>query len=65
MIEIKVCPGNLTPGFDNYSPACLRQLFDGKKVSPILDFNYDADKDNFQLLSIKFRYQVYKRSYQP
>ena len=47
MIEIKVCPGNLTPGFDNYSPACLRQLFDGKKVSPILDFNYDADKDNF------------------
>ena len=35
MIEIKVCPGNLTPGFDNYSPACLRQLFDGKKVSPI------------------------------
>lgn len=43
MIKIEVCPGNLTPGFDRYSPACLRKLFDGKKVSPVLDFDYDAD----------------------
>lgn len=37
MIKIEVCPGNLTPGFDRYSPACLRKLFDGKKVSPVLE----------------------------
>ncbi|WP_288205750.1 HipA domain-containing protein [uncultured Parabacteroides sp.] len=43
MIKIEVCPGNLTPGFDKYSPACLRKLFDGKTVSPVLDFSYDAD----------------------
>lgn len=43
MIKIDVCPGNLTPGFDKYSPPCTRKLFDGKKVSPILDFDYDAD----------------------
>ena len=43
MIKIEVCPGNLTPGFDKYSSACQRNLFDGNKVSPILDFNYDAD----------------------
>lgn len=46
MKKIKVCPGNLTPGFETYSPACLRKLFDGKKVSPFLDFDYDADSLN-------------------
>lgn len=43
MINIEVCPGNLIPGFDTYSPACRKNLFNGKKVSPVLDFNYDAD----------------------
>lgn len=47
MTKTEVCPGNLTPGFDAYSPACTRRLFNGKKVSHILDFNYDADKENF------------------
>lgn len=43
MKKIEVCPGNLTPGFDRYSPRCIRQLFDGVRISPILDFDYDAD----------------------
>lgn len=43
MRKIAVCPGNLTPGFSTYSPLCLRKLYDGKKVSPVLDFDYDAD----------------------
>ena len=43
MIKIEVCPGNLTPGFDTYSPPCLRKLFEGKNTSPLLDFDYDAD----------------------
>ena len=43
MRQIEVCPGNLTAGFNTYSPPCQRKLFDGKKVSPILDFDYDAD----------------------
>lgn len=43
MIQIKVCPGNLTPGYDTFSPPCLKKLFDGKRVSPILGFDYDAD----------------------
>lgn len=43
MTKIEVCPGNLTPGFNRYSPACLRILFNGKNVSPVLDFDYDAD----------------------
>lgn len=43
MKKIEVCPGNLTPGYDTYSPSCLKKLFDGKPVSPVLGFDYDAD----------------------
>ncbi len=43
MKKINVCPGTLAPGFDTYSPACLRKLFGNKKVSHMLDFDYDAD----------------------
>lgn len=48
MIKITVCPGNLTPGFDTYSPSCLRKLFDGKKISPVLGFDYDADSSELE-----------------
>lgn len=37
--EIQVCPGTLAEGFSSYSPSCLRNLFDGKKVSHILPFD--------------------------
>ncbi len=43
MKKIEVCPGNLAAGYDKYCPHCIRQLFDGKRVSPILDFDYDAE----------------------
>ena len=43
MKQIEVCPGNLTPGYDTFSPPCLKKLFDGKRVSPVLWFDYDAD----------------------
>lgn len=42
-----VCPGTLAAGFAQYSPACIRNLFDGIQVSPFLDFNYDADHADF------------------
>lgn len=47
MKQIEVCPGNLTPGYDTFSPPCLKKLFNGKKVSPILAFDYDADSIDF------------------
>lgn len=46
MKPIEVCPGYLTPGYDHYSPACVKKLFDGQRVSPLLDFDYDADSDD-------------------
>lgn len=50
MINIEVCPGTLMPGFKSYSPACRRKLFNGKKVSPLLDFNYNTD--NFNMVEV-------------
>jgi serine/threonine-protein kinase HipA len=42
--EIKYCPGSLAEGYDTYSPAFLRRMFDGKKVSHILP--YDEPQKN-------------------
>lgn len=37
--EIEYCPGLLTEGYHAYSPAFLRRMFDGKKVSHILRYD--------------------------
>ncbi len=42
--ELKYCPGTLAEGFSTYSPGCLRNLFNGKKVSHILP--YDQPQQN-------------------
>ena len=39
MEELHVCPSTLAEGFDTYSPAAQRDLFDGRQVSYILDFS--------------------------
>ena len=47
MKEINVCPGTLAIGFDTYSPSCLRKMFDGRRVSHIIDLSLDGNADNF------------------
>lgn len=46
LADIRNCPGTLAEGFMTYSPACLRRLFEGKKVSHILP--YDKAQSNEQ-----------------
>ncbi len=36
--ELNYCPGTLAKGFSSYSPGCLRNLFNGKKVNHILQY---------------------------
>ncbi len=36
--ELKYCPGTLAEGFSTYSPSCLRNLFNGKKVNHVLPY---------------------------
>lgn len=39
MEKLNVCPSTLAEGFDSYSPAALRMLFDGAQVSHVLSFD--------------------------
>lgn len=41
--DIKNCPGTLAKGYPTYSSSAVRRLFDGQRVSPFLDFDYDSD----------------------
>ena len=41
MRKLFVCPSTLTPGYTSYSPIALKHLFNGRKVSPYLDFNFE------------------------
>ena len=43
MKTINVCPGTLASGFSTYSPLCLRKVFEGKKISHVLDMSIDDD----------------------
>ena len=36
--ELNNCPGTLAEGFNTYSPGCLRNLFNGKKVNHVLPY---------------------------
>ncbi len=38
-IDLKYCPCTLAEGFNTYSPSALRNMFFGKKVSHVLDFD--------------------------
>ena len=49
-IEIKNCPGTLAKGFTTYSQRCLRNLFNGKKVSPILQ--YEEPRTNNEVMEL-------------
>lgn len=43
-MEINNCPGTLVEGHNTYSPTCLKNVFNGKKVSHIL--NYFSPENN-------------------
>lgn len=45
MPEIINCPGTLAEGFSTYSPGCLRNVFNRKKVSHILPYNPPEEND--------------------
>ena len=49
MRTISVCPATLQPGYNTYSPLTLKMLFNGEKVSPFLDFDFDGIHANSDL----------------
>ena len=58
MIDITNCPSCLDEGFPTYSPKAARILFDGHKVSPYLDFEFDGVRDKERMIDAMHRISV-------
>ena len=53
MIDITCCPSLLTEGHKSYSPAALKRLFDGRRVSHILEFSSPSSGNNDSLQAVR------------
>lgn len=58
MVEIKFCPSTLAEGYNTYSPQAVKRLFDGKRVSPFLDFNINELKQSDVIVQAMQRISV-------
>lgn len=56
--EIKYCPGTLAEGFTTYSPSCLRNLFNGKKVNHVLPYEQPQQSEEVAELFIENRKRI-------
>lgn len=56
--KINVCPGTLKAGFDTYSPATLRNVFNGKQVSHILPYKAPKRDEKTNELFMKNRERI-------
>lgn len=43
-IELENCPGSLKENFTTYSPVVLKKMFNGKKVSPFLNYSTPTNR---------------------
>jgi serine/threonine-protein kinase HipA len=56
--KIKYCPGTLAEGFLGYSPSCLRNLFNRKKVSHILPYEMPQQNEEVAIQFIENRKRI-------
>lgn len=56
--ELKFCPGTLAEGFSTYSPSCLRNAFNGKKVSHILPYEQPQQNEEAANLFMENRKRI-------
>ena len=56
--ELKYCPGTLAEGHTTYSPGCLRNMFNGKKVSHILPYEYPKHNEEVAELFLENRKRI-------
>lgn len=58
--ELKYCPGTLAEGFNTYSPSCLRNLFNGKKVNHVLPYEQpqQSEEVNEQFMENRKRISI-------
>jgi len=56
--ELKYCPGTLTEGYKTYSPSCLRNMFNGKKVNCVLSYEQPQLSEEVSELFIENRKRI-------
>jgi serine/threonine-protein kinase HipA len=56
--EVKYCPGTLAEGFNTYSPGCLRNLFNGKKVNHVLPYEPPQKNEEVAALFLENRKRI-------
>lgn len=56
--ELKYCPGTLADGFSTYSPICLRNLFNGKKVNHVLPYEQPQQSEEVADLFMENRKRI-------
>lgn len=56
--ELKYCPGTLAEGFNTYSPSCLRNLFNGKKISHFLPYLTPRQNEEIAEIFIENRKRI-------
>jgi serine/threonine-protein kinase HipA len=56
--ELNNCPGTLAEGFSTYSPGCLRNLFNGKKVNHLLPYDQPQLDDEVATLFMENRKRI-------
>ena len=56
--DLKYCPGTLTEGFVSYSPACLRNLFNGKRVNHVLPYEQPQQSEEVAELFMENRKRI-------
>jgi serine/threonine-protein kinase HipA len=56
--NIQYCPGTLAKGFNTYSPSCLRNLFNGKKVNHVLSYDPPQQSEEVAELFIENRKRI-------
>ena len=57
-IKFDRCPGTLSVGFSSYSPTCLKKVFGGKKVSPMLNYESPSSNEITDELYVNNRKQI-------
>ena len=48
MKTIEVCPSTLKPGYSGYSPRASKMLFDGEAVLPVINIDFESERDQQQ-----------------
>jgi serine/threonine-protein kinase HipA len=55
MNKLNVCPGTLKPGFETYSPRCIKEVFNGSVIDHVLPFHLPEEGPDAFILKLHRR----------